>query len=119
MDIRMPVMNGLEATRSCTSGPDPPPVIVLTTFDADDHVVGAVAAGADGFLLKDTPPAEIVDAIRRVAAGDADALAVGDPHPVLAAPPGPGRRPRRPRPRTGSTSSPSASARSRSASGAA
>ncbi len=71
MDIRMPVMNGLEATRALHRESSPPAVIVLTTFDADDHVVGAVAAGADGFLLKDTPPGEIVSAIRRVADGEA------------------------------------------------
>jgi DNA-binding NarL/FixJ family response regulator len=70
MDIRMPVLNGLEATRSLHAEPDPPRVIVLTTFDADDHVLGALAAGADGFVLKDTPPVEIVAAIRRVAAGE-------------------------------------------------
>lgn len=70
MDIRMPRLNGLDATRELHSRADPPRVIVLTTFDADDHVVGALAAGADGFLLKDTPPVEIVAAIRRVAAGD-------------------------------------------------
>lgn len=69
MDIRMPVLNGLEATRELHSRPDPPRIIVLTTFDADDYVVGAVAAGADGFVLKDTPPAEIIAAIRAVAAG--------------------------------------------------
>jgi DNA-binding NarL/FixJ family response regulator len=71
MDIRMPVMTGLEATRALHRGSSPPAVIVLTTFDADDHVVGAVAAGADGFLLKDTPPTEIVSAIRLVAGGEA------------------------------------------------
>lgn len=71
MDIRMPVMNGLEATRALYRESDPPAVIVLTTFDADEHVVGAVAAGADGFLLKDTPPTEIVSAIRLVAGGEA------------------------------------------------
>jgi DNA-binding NarL/FixJ family response regulator len=71
MDIRMPVMNGLEATRALHRDSDPPAVIVLTTFDADEHVVGAVAAGADGFLLKDTPPTEIVSAIRLVAGGEA------------------------------------------------
>ena len=70
MDIRMPRLNGLEATRELHSRADPPRVIVLTTFDADEHVVGALAAGADGFLLKDTAPVEIVAAIRRVAAGD-------------------------------------------------
>ena len=71
MDIRMPVMDGLEATQVLHRQPEPPAVVVLTTFDADDHVVRAVAAGADGFLLKDTPPSDIVHAIRTVAAGDA------------------------------------------------
>ena len=71
MDIRMPVMDGLEATQVLHQQPSPPAVVVLTTFDADDHVVRAVAAGADGFLLKDTPPSDIVQAIRTVAAGDA------------------------------------------------
>jgi DNA-binding NarL/FixJ family response regulator len=71
MDIRMPVLDGLEATRRLLRDPSPPRVIVLTTFDADENVVRAVGAGADGFLLKDTPPAQIVDAIRRVADGEA------------------------------------------------
>ena len=71
MDIRMPVMDGLEMTYVLHQDPAPPAVVVLTTFDADDHVVGAIAAGADGFLLKDTPPGDIVNAIRTVAAGDA------------------------------------------------
>ena len=70
MDIRMPRLNGLEATRLLLAHPQPPKVIVLTTFDADEHVVQALAAGADGFLLKDTAPADIVAAIRKVAAGD-------------------------------------------------
>lgn len=70
MDIRMPVLDGLSATRHLHGQPNPPRVIVLTTFDADDYVVGALAAGADGFLLKDTPPEEIVAAIRKVADGD-------------------------------------------------
>lgn len=70
VDIRMPVLDGLEATRRMRAAPFPPRVIVLTTFDADEHVVEALAAGADGFLLKDTPPAEIVAAIRAVVAGD-------------------------------------------------
>ena len=71
MDIRMPVVNGLDATRLLHERPSPPRVIVLTTFDADDYVVGALEAGADGFLLKDTPPPQIVDAIRKVADGEA------------------------------------------------
>jgi DNA-binding NarL/FixJ family response regulator len=70
MDIRMPVLDGLAATRELLRRPEPPHVIVLTTFDADTHVVEALGAGADGFLLKDTPPAQILDAIRAVAAGD-------------------------------------------------
>jgi DNA-binding NarL/FixJ family response regulator len=70
MDIRMPRMSGLEATRALHQRPDPPHVIVLTTFDADEHVVGALAAGADGFLLKDTPPPQILGAIRAVADGE-------------------------------------------------
>jgi DNA-binding NarL/FixJ family response regulator len=70
MDIRMPVLDGLAATRELHRLPGPPRVIVLTTFDADEHVVEALGAGADGFLLKDTPPGQILDAIRAVAAGD-------------------------------------------------
>ncbi|MEO5853537.1 MAG: response regulator transcription factor [Nocardioides sp.] len=71
MDIRMPVLNGLEATRRLHAEADPPKVIVLTTFDADDQVIDALAAGADGFLLKDTAPEQIVHAIRTVAGGEA------------------------------------------------
>ena len=70
MDIRMPRLNGLDATRRLLALDEPPRVIVLTTFDADEYVVEALAAGADGFLLKDTPPPEVVDAIRKVAQGD-------------------------------------------------
>ncbi|MFB9313444.1 response regulator [Nocardioides plantarum] len=70
MDIRMPRLNGLEATRRLLAAEHPPKIIVLTTFDADEHVVEALGAGADGFLLKDTRPADIVAAIRRVADGD-------------------------------------------------
>lgn len=70
MDIRMPVMDGLEATGQILALTDPPHIIILTTFDADEYVVRALAAGARGFLLKDTPPADIVDAIVKVTAGD-------------------------------------------------
>lgn len=70
MDIRMPRLDGLSATRELHAHPQPPRVIVLTTFDADDQVVGALAAGAEGFLLKDTPPAEILGAVRKVAEGE-------------------------------------------------
>jgi len=70
MDIRMPGMDGLAATEILRGRDRPPEVIVLTTFDADDHVLRALRAGASGFLLKDTPPADIVRAIRAVAAGE-------------------------------------------------
>lgn len=70
MDIRMPRLDGLEATRLLMAGPHPPRVVILTTFDADAHVLDALAAGADGFLLKDTAPADLVDAVRRIAAGE-------------------------------------------------
>lgn len=70
MDIRMPNLSGLEATERLQAEGDPPQVIVLTTFAADEYVVRALAAGASGFLLKDTPPAQIVEAVRKVAEGD-------------------------------------------------
>jgi len=70
MDIRMPRLDGLGATARLMKQPNPPKVLVLTTFDADEHVVRALRDGASGFLLKDTPPAQIVAAIHRVAAGD-------------------------------------------------
>jgi DNA-binding NarL/FixJ family response regulator len=70
MDIRMPVVDGLTATEALRARPDAPEVIVLTTFHADEQVLRAIRAGAAGFVLKDTPPAQIVDSVRRVAAGD-------------------------------------------------
>ena len=70
MDIRMPAMDGLAATEAVRSRRAAPEVIVLTTFDADDHVLRALRAGAAGFLLKDTPPAQIVAAVREVARGN-------------------------------------------------
>jgi DNA-binding NarL/FixJ family response regulator len=70
MDIRMPGMDGLAATERLRDLSAPPEVVVLTTFNADDHVLRALRAGAAGFLLKDTPPGEIVASVRRVAAGD-------------------------------------------------
>jgi DNA-binding NarL/FixJ family response regulator len=71
MDIRMPEMDGITATAALRRLDAPPKVIVLTTFQADEQVMGALRAGADGFLLKDTPPAEIVAAVRLVADGEA------------------------------------------------
>jgi DNA-binding NarL/FixJ family response regulator len=73
MDIRMPVMDGVESTRrlAARAGDAGPRILVLTTFDADENVVEALRAGASGFLLKDVHPAEFVQAIRIVAAGEA------------------------------------------------
>jgi DNA-binding NarL/FixJ family response regulator len=71
MDIRMPGMDGLSATEAIRAASDAPEVVVLTTFDADEHVLRALRAGAAGFLLKDSPPSDIVEAILRVARGDA------------------------------------------------
>jgi DNA-binding NarL/FixJ family response regulator len=71
IDIRMPVMDGLTATKRILAQPDPPQVAVLTTFHVDDYVYAALAAGAAGFLLKDTPPREIAAAVRAVADGTA------------------------------------------------
>jgi DNA-binding NarL/FixJ family response regulator len=70
MDVRMPVMDGIEATRRVCALPDPPKVLVLTTFDLDEYVYAALQAGASGFLLKDTPRAGLLAAVRAVAAGD-------------------------------------------------
>ncbi len=70
MDLRMPNVDGIDATRRLRERPRPPEVIVLTTFDTDENVLRALRVGASGFLLKDTPPEQIVDAIVRVAAGE-------------------------------------------------
>jgi DNA-binding NarL/FixJ family response regulator len=70
MDLRMPRIDGLTATERIRTQQHPPHVLVLTTFDSDEHVLRALRAGAGGFLVKDTPPAEIVAAVRRVAAGE-------------------------------------------------
>ena len=71
MDIRMPEVDGIAATAALRRLDTPPHVIVLTTFQADEQVISALRAGADGFLLKDTPPTEILNAVRLVAAGEA------------------------------------------------
>jgi DNA-binding NarL/FixJ family response regulator len=71
MDIRMPGMDGLAATERVAALPDPPKIIVLTTFELDEYVHRALQHGAVGFLLKDTPPRDLVQAVRTVAAGNA------------------------------------------------
>jgi DNA-binding NarL/FixJ family response regulator len=73
MDVRMPVMDGIEATRRITADPrcERTRVLILTTFDLDEYVYGALQAGASGFLLKDTSPEQLLEAIRVLAAGEA------------------------------------------------
>ena len=71
MDVRMPEMDGIEATRALLRRPDAPRVVVLTTFDLDEYAFDAIEAGASGFLLKDAPPEELLAAIRTVHRGDA------------------------------------------------
>jgi DNA-binding NarL/FixJ family response regulator len=71
MDIRMPELDGLEATRVLVADPEPPRIVVVTTFDLDEYVYGALRAGACGFLLKDAGPRLLVEAVKAAAAGDA------------------------------------------------
>ncbi|RKS73464.1 LuxR family two component transcriptional regulator [Actinomadura pelletieri DSM 43383] len=71
MDVRMPVMDGIEATRRIAAAPDAPRILMLTTFDLDEHVYDALVAGAGGFLLKDVTAERLFDAVRIVAAGEA------------------------------------------------
>jgi DNA-binding NarL/FixJ family response regulator len=71
MDVRMPVLDGIEATRAITEAGESTRVLILTTFDLDEYAFGALRAGASGFLLKDVPPPELIAAIRTVARGDA------------------------------------------------
>ncbi|WP_218825329.1 response regulator [Streptosporangium subroseum] len=71
MDVRMPVMDGVEATRLICAAGERPRVLILTTFDLDDYAFAALKAGASGFLLKDVPPPDLVSAIRSVHSGDA------------------------------------------------
>ena len=71
MDIRMPVMDGIEATRRIVATTEGPRVIILTTFELDEYVFAALSAGASGFLLKRTPPEQLIEAIRVVAGGEA------------------------------------------------
>jgi DNA-binding NarL/FixJ family response regulator len=70
MDVRMPVLDGLQATRRIAATDDPPRILILTTFDLDDYVYEALRAGASGFLLKDASAGELAEAVRVVAAGD-------------------------------------------------
>ncbi|MCD5348306.1 response regulator transcription factor [Agromyces sp. S2-1-8] len=70
MDIRMPGLDGIEATRRIAGAPGAPRVLVLTTFDLDEYVYRALQAGASGFLLKDAPPDRLVDAVRTIAGGE-------------------------------------------------
>ncbi|HEX7349639.1 response regulator transcription factor [Brachybacterium sp.] len=71
MDVRMPKLDGIAATRAVSALPSPPKIIMLTTFDMDEYVFQALEAGADGFLLKDTPPQDLARAVHVVAGGDA------------------------------------------------
>ncbi|MCW2810168.1 MAG: response regulator receiver [Friedmanniella sp.] len=71
MDIRMPRLDGLEATRRILASDQPARILILTTFDLDDYVYEALKAGASGFVLKDDPPEQLISAVRTVAAGDA------------------------------------------------
>ncbi|MDA3648006.1 response regulator transcription factor [Saccharopolyspora indica] len=88
MDVRMPGRDGLSATRELLTRPAPPRILVLTTFDSDELVLGALRTGAHGFVLKDTPPARIVDAVRTVADGN-PALSPAATARVIAAATGP------------------------------
>ncbi|MEV5430702.1 response regulator transcription factor [Streptomyces sp. NPDC052701] len=71
MDVRMPKLDGVEATRRICADPDAPKVLILTTFDLDEYAFSALKAGASGFMLKDVPPGELLAAIRAVHSGDA------------------------------------------------
>ncbi|MCX6520962.1 MAG: response regulator transcription factor, partial [Actinobacteria bacterium] len=71
MDVRMPHMDGIEATALITAAATPPRVLILTTFDLDDYVYSALRAGASGFMLKDAPAEQLIEAVRVVARGDA------------------------------------------------
>ncbi|MBB5830493.1 response regulator transcription factor [Brachybacterium aquaticum] len=71
MDVRMPTLDGIAATKAVTALPNPPKIIMLTTFDMDEYVFQALEAGASGFLLKDTPPQDLARAVHVVAGGEA------------------------------------------------
>ncbi|MEV4163856.1 response regulator transcription factor [Nonomuraea dietziae] len=94
MDIRMPVQDGLTTTELMLAGPHPPRILILTTFDADDMVLRALQLGASGFLLKDTPPPKMIEAVHAVANGE-PVLSPSVVHQVIAAATG-RHEPRRP-----------------------
>ncbi|EFF92324.1 MULTISPECIES: response regulator [Streptomyces] len=71
MDVRMPKLDGVETTRRICAGPNPPKVLILTTFDLDEYAFSGLKAGASGFMLKDVPPGDLLTAIRAVHSGDA------------------------------------------------
>ncbi|GAB1336991.1 response regulator transcription factor [Streptomyces sp. E-15] len=71
MDVRMPKLDGVETTRRICAGPNPPKVLILTTFDLDEYAFSGLKAGASGFMLKDVPPGDLLAAIRAVHSGDA------------------------------------------------
>lgn len=100
MDVRMPVLDGISATRAIRGREGAPEVLVLTTFGSDATVVSALRSGAAGYLLKDTPPAEIVAAVRRVAAGE-PVLSPSVLRDVIALATGPDAEPRAAAPETG------------------
>jgi len=95
MDIRMPHMDGLEATREITAGATGAKVIVLTTFEVDEYVFEAMRAGASGFVLKRVPPAELIEAVRVVAAGESMLFPASTRRVIerFAAPPNPASMP--------------------------
>src|SRR5437868_11418417 len=97
MDVRMPHLDGVEATRQIVAAGSPARILVLTTYDLDDYVYAAIRAGASGFLLKDVQPAQLAEAIRVIAAGDA-LLAPSVTRRLLASSPAPcpARGPRQP-----------------------
>ena len=84
MDVRMPELDGVAATARLHQRPDPPRVLVLTTFDVDEYVFSALRAGASGFLLKDAEPEELLAAVRAIAAGDAVVAPSADAAPARA-----------------------------------
>jgi DNA-binding NarL/FixJ family response regulator len=97
MDVRMPVLDGVEATRRIVASPEPPRVLMLTTFDLDEYVYDAIRAGASGFLLKDVRPDDLAHGVRTVAAGEtllAPAITQRLVAEFVRRPP-PGRRPER------------------------